>query len=44
MIRKRKLDDTRDLALEDVNEAWFWQLMTNKRALPQKCLPRNRYG
>jgi hypothetical protein len=30
-----------DLSIEDVDDAWFWQLIDKKL---KGCLPRNRFG
>jgi hypothetical protein len=32
-----------DISIEDVDDAWFWQLI-DKKHLSQLCLPRNRFG
>lgn len=33
-----------DLSIEELDDAWFWQLILGEKNLPQLCLPRNRYG
>lgn len=30
-----------DLSIEDVDDAWFWQLIDKKL---RGCFPRNRFG
>ena len=33
-----------DSLIEDIDDAWFWQLTEKRKNLPQLRLPRNRYG
>jgi len=33
-----------DSLIEDVDDAWFWQITEKRKNLPQLRLPRNRYG
>ena len=31
-------------SMEDVDDAWYWQLVEGRENLPLLCLPRNRFG
>lgn len=33
-----------DLSVEEIDDAWFWQMTHELKNLPQLCLPKNRYG
>lgn len=33
-----------EMSIEDVDDAWFWQLTEKGVYRSQICLPRNRFG